>query len=112
MRSSSAVAATVADTRFTSVWRTTSIRSKPSMRTRTSSPGRTDCAAFARSPFTRTCPARHAAVAADRVLNCRTAHNHASMRTGASEDMTQAYDRTPCELRRAGPPRACVMLES
>ena len=48
--------------------RTTRIRSKPAIRTRSSSPGRTGCAAFARSPFTRTCPARHAVVAAERVL--------------------------------------------
>ena len=82
-----------ADTRFTRVWRTTSIRSNPPTRTRTSSPGRTCCAAFARSPLTRTCPARHAAVAAERVLYCRTAHSHASMRTGES-DMLPAYGRT------------------
>src|SRR5688500_4178798 len=91
VRSSTAVAATVAETRFTIVWRTTRIRSNPPMRTRTSSPGRTGCAAFARSPFTRTWPARQAVVAADRVLNWRTAHSHASMRTGLSRDMLPAY---------------------
>ena len=66
--SSTAVAARTAPTRFEIGWRTMRMRSNPAMRTRSSSPGRTGCAAFARSPFTRTCPARHAVVAADLVL--------------------------------------------
>ncbi len=60
--------------------RTTTIRSKPFWRTRTSSPGATGCAAFARSPFTRTCPALHAAVAAERVFVIRTAQIQLSTR--------------------------------
>ena len=57
-----------APTRFEIGCRTMRIRSNPAIRTRSSSPGRTGCAAFARSPLTRTCPARHAVVAAERVL--------------------------------------------
>ncbi|OUD85154.1 hypothetical protein BC477_12135 [Clavibacter michiganensis subsp. michiganensis] len=68
MRSVIASAAIAGPTRFTSVRRTTRIRSAPATRTRTSSPGRTDCDAFARSSATFTCPARQAAVACDRVL--------------------------------------------
>ncbi|MEG8036809.1 hypothetical protein QP157_16295 [Sphingomonas sp. LR61] len=59
---------------------TTTIRSKPFCRTRTSSPGPIGCAGFARSPFTRTCPALHAAVAAERVLVIRTAQIQLSTR--------------------------------
>ena len=63
---------------------TTRMRSNPAIRTRSSSPGRTGCAAFARSPLTRTCPARHAVVAAERVLYTRTAQSHASTRAESS----------------------------
>ncbi len=63
-----AVATSGAPTRLEIGCFTTSIRSNPSMRTRISSPIRTGCAAFARSPPTRTCPARQAVVAAERVL--------------------------------------------
>ncbi len=73
-----------APTRFEIGSRTMRIRSNPWMRTRSSSPGRTGCAALARSPFTRTCPARHAVVAAERVLYTRTAQSHASTRAEAS----------------------------
>ena len=68
VRSSTDSATSAAPTRFEMGLRTMRMRSNPAMRTRSSSPGRTGCAAFARSPFTRTWPARHAVVAAERVL--------------------------------------------
>ena len=66
-------AAIGADTRLLIVLVTSTMRSRPASRTRTSSPGTTGWAGLAVTPFTRTCPPRHAAPAADRVLVRRMA---------------------------------------
>src|SRR5690606_1565945 len=83
-RSSKAAAARGALTRFTSSWRTTSVRVPCPVTTRTSTPGRTSCDGLAVSPPTFTWPASHSAVAADRDFVTRTAHNLASMRTASA----------------------------
>ena len=55
------------------------------------SPGTTVCEALAGFPLSRTCPARHAVVAADRVLKARTAHSQESILTAdAGEDFDGA----------------------
>lgn len=59
---------------------TSTIRSVPATRTRTSSPIRTGCAALTETPLTRTWPARAAVAALDRVLKSRTAHVQLSTR--------------------------------
>src|SRR5699024_7322780 len=50
--------------------------------TRTRSPGTTCWAGLTAFPLSFTCPARTASAASPRVLNIRTAHTQASMRTG------------------------------
>ena len=74
-------AATSAPTRFAMRRRTSTTRSKPATRSRTSSPILTACAGFARSPLTLTWPARQAVAPAERVFVSRTAQIHASTRT-------------------------------
>src|SRR5690606_3114777 len=75
-----ACAASGAETRFTSTFSTTRIRSTRPPRTTTRSPTRTFVAGLARSPLTRTCPALTAAVACERLLKTRTAHSQLSTR--------------------------------
>jgi hypothetical protein len=58
--------------------------SRSPTRTRTESPIFTDCDGLTRSPFTRTCPALHAAVASERVFVSRTAQIQLSTRTEES----------------------------
>ena len=65
-------AATGALTRLVMTCWTTTTRSRPSPRSRTSSPARTVCAGLTRTPLTLTCPARQAPDAAERVAASRT----------------------------------------
>ena len=73
--------ATDAPTRLAIGRMTSTIRSRPSSRIRTSSPGLTCCAGLAGTLLTWTCPPRQAAAAADRVLVMRTAQIQLSTRT-------------------------------
>lgn len=70
-----------APTRLRNGFVTTRMRSRPAYRTRTSSPARTGCAGLARSPFTRTWPARQAEAAIERVFMIRTDQIQTSART-------------------------------
>lgn len=74
-------AAIGAPTRLDTGRLTTTIRSRPAWKSRTSSPARTGCAGLARSPLTFTWPARQAVAAIERVLVRRTDQIHASTRT-------------------------------
>lgn len=74
-------AATGGPTRFFTMRDTTTIRSRPPCRSRTSSPTCRVCAGLARSPLTLTCPARQAAAACERVLVSRTDQIQLSTRT-------------------------------
>ncbi len=65
-------AATGAPARLAITRTMTTTRSRPSWRSRTSSPARTECAGLTRIPLTLTCPARQAPDAAERVLANRT----------------------------------------
>lgn len=76
-----ASAASGALTRLVSSCSTTRIRGRTPPRTTTRSPMRTTVAGLARTPPTCTWPPLHAAVASERLLNTRTAHNQASTRT-------------------------------
>ena len=86
VRSMTHSAATTAPTRFATSRATRTVRSRSVFRSRTSSPMCTGWAALALSPFTCTCPARQAAVAAERVFESRTAQIQLSTRVldGAS----------------------------
>ncbi len=70
-----------APTLFAMSLRTSRMRSNPGCRTRIVSPTITDCDALTGLPLIRTCPARQAVVAAERVLYARIAQSQASMRT-------------------------------
>src|SRR5690606_31251323 len=62
------------------MWVTSTIRVTPLTRARTRSPTLTEVAGLAGLSLTRTCPARHAWAASERVLVRRTAHSHRSTR--------------------------------
>lgn len=95
-------AAIGAPTRLLITRSTMTIRSIPLFRIRISSPGRTGCAGLAVVPFTRTCPPRQAAAAADRVLNKRTAQTQESTRAWVSPLLGSVAARfTRYMIRRA-----------
>lgn len=74
-------AATGGPTLFFTIFDTTTIRSRPACRSRTSSPTCNAWAGLARSPATFTCPARQAAAACERVFVSLTDQIQTSTRT-------------------------------
>src|SRR5580658_3173042 len=74
---------------------TTTMRSRPSSRTRTSSPACMVCAGLTFTPLTLTCPARHAPDAADRVLASRTDQIQLSTRPVCSPATHQTVNDRP-----------------
>src|ERR1700684_3968584 len=73
---------------------TTTTRSRPSERSRTSSPARPACAGLTRTPLTLTCPARQAPDAAERVLASRTDQIQLSTRPASSPATQQTVMRS------------------
>ena len=82
---------------------TTTTRSRPSWRSRTSSPAWTGCAGLTRAPLTRTCPARQALDAAERVLASRTDQSQLSTRPVVAPPTPETLDlELPDELSEPG----------
>src|ERR1700685_3299361 len=86
---------------------TTTMPSRPSSRTRPSSPACTACAGLTFTPLTLTCPARQAPDAADRVLASRTDQIQLSTRPVCSP----ATHQTVNDTTRRRPERDLCMTE-